>query len=337
MPAPFSNSSSRRLLYDNGDSDDTRYGGKSRVRCCACAARHPRACRSLSICCALFALLLVGLAIFAFLLYGVTGAELVDETVIDVFDMCSFSGITLVVNGALKNPGHVPLSIVGGTYVVRDTSDGRTLGSGSIPPLDIYYGHVLLQNVTLSVTPGDAGVLGDVVSSYFHNNPLTVVLDADVRVHVFGIELSTSVSKEFHFNEHTTPNGQKPFRWVSFDLLSNDAERAVIHSTAQLKSRLPWVHAHVPTSLSLDISYDGARIATVVPESDDPHHHGAWLIKNGWNTLAATASVSRANATKTGQLINRYLEKKSTIPYVARKKTIVECNNAPLSFGSPIG
>ena len=109
--------------------------------------------------------------------------------------------------------------------------------------------------------------------------------------------------------QHTPEPGREPFRWVSFDIATNNATHAIIDTTFQLLVRAPWVRMHVPSSLLLDVTYMNVRVARVRPEIDDPHQHGAWIAANGWNTLAATVVAEPSGAAAAGSLISHFVER----------------------------
>jgi hypothetical protein len=53
-----------------------------------------------------------------------SGILLRDDAVIEVSELCSFDAVKLVINGFASNPSVIPMTVDGGTFVVKDNSNG---------------------------------------------------------------------------------------------------------------------------------------------------------------------------------------------------------------------
>ena len=68
-----------------------------------------------------------------FLFFSITGARLTDNTVIKASELCSFDATVLTIDGFVNNPCIIPVSIVGGDFELRRTSNNKILAHGDIP------------------------------------------------------------------------------------------------------------------------------------------------------------------------------------------------------------
>lgn len=157
-------------------------------------------------------------------------------------------------------------------------------------PLALSYGRVPLQNYTLVVRPGELDVLAALASRIFANQGFSVTLTAPLAVRVLGITFHTTVSRDFDFAPHTTEPNNPAFRWKAIDLATNTRDSATIDATVMIQSALPWAHIHVPHTVELEVLVGDARVVTVLPQADLTTAGSVWVIQNGWNTLATTAT-----------------------------------------------
>jgi hypothetical protein len=318
------------LLDTTGSRADAlnslRLSATKKSRCqCACTRwcqRHPRVrgCGiALGVLCTVV-LLCVG--VLGFLLYGAVDAQL-DQTrllvQIDDETLCS-AGDTghlrlSIVHAVIQNPCVVPIAVNGGRFHVsllaNSTGDAggsnELLASGAVPAFGLHYGAVWLNGtelpIALSVSPNRVGRL---LARLFRDEPLSVLVEADVQVSVFGIPLPLpTVTKTITVGGHddgASGDKRNDLRWHSVALVESSDERLRVDVTLSTLLRLPMLRVIAPASIVVDVMRGSDFIATVTPPNAT-----TWVFERGWVTLSSVVVVPRNATAAVGSFANDFM------------------------------